>query len=315
MGVSGNIDAITIMHTTVLLTGATGFLGSNILELLLSSNSVRVVAVKRSFSNVERIKHLISHPALKMYDIDRTALPHIFVREHIRTIIHVATEYGRETPSCIRPIETNLVFPVQLIEEGLKCGLETFINTDSYFNKGNLSYSHLINYSLSKKVFLSWLQHFSQRVKVCNLVLEHIYGPGDSSAKYVPMVIDAIGVNPQPKLALTWGHQKRDFIYVSDVVNAYMAVMGFAANNKFRFKTFEVGTGVSTSIREFSETIRDISGSKTLLDFGALPYREDEIMNSFADPVELFNLGWKPAVSMKTGLSLTIAAARSMGTR
>ncbi|HBA61032.1 MAG TPA: epimerase [Elusimicrobia bacterium] len=293
----------------VLLTGATGFLGSHILEMLLSGEGIKVTALKRSFSSLERITHLVSDPSLKMYDIDRTALPEIFAAEQIDTIIHAATEYGRGDPSCIKAIDTNLVFPVQLIEEGIKHGLKTFINTDSYFNKENLSYFHLINYSLSKKVFLKWLHHFSKSIKVCNLVLEHLYGEGDSRAKFVPMLIDAIAVNPQERLALTYGHQKRDFVYVSDVVSAYRTVVDFAEKNSFRFKTFEVGTGVSTSIKEFAETVKEVSGSPTFLDFGALPYRDDEIMNSFADPIELKNLGWKPAFSLKEGLSRTVAAS------
>lgn len=292
----------------ILLTGATGFLGSHVLEMLLSREGVKVTAVKRSSSNLERIARLARHPSLTLYDLDRTALPEIFSAGKINTIIHTATEYGRGDPSCIKAIETNLVFPVQLIEEGLKHGLETFINTDSYFNKENFSYSHLINYSLSKKVFLNWLHHFSKRIKVCNLVLEHIYGEGDSPAKFVPMLIDAIAVKRQEKLALTYGHQKRDFIYISDAVSAYEAVVNYAGKNAFRFKQFEVGTGISTPIREFAEAVKAVSGSPTVLDFGALPYRDDEIMNSYADPIELRNIGWKPVFILKEGLVRTIAA-------
>lgn len=291
----------------ILLTGATGFLGSHILEMLLACKGGKVTVLKRSSSSLERIQQHVSKSGLEMYDVDRTSLHEIFSSRQIDTIIHVATEYGRGEPSCIKTIDTNLVFPVQLIEEGLKHGLKTFINTDSYFNKENLSYSHLINYSLSKKVFLQWLHHFSKRLKVCNLVLEHIYGEGDSHAKFVPMLIDAIAINPQEKLALTHGHQKRDFVYVSDVVSAYKIVEDFAAKNSFRFKNFEVGTGVSTSIREFAATIKEVSGSSTKLDFGALPYRDDEIMNSFADPIELTNIGWRPAFTLKEGLSRTVS--------
>jgi len=167
----------------------------------------------------------------------------------------------------------------------------------------------MVNYSLSKKVFLIWLRHFSKRIKVCNLVLEHIYGEGDSQPKFVPMMIEAIAINPQARLELTHGHQKRDFVYISDVVSAYKAVVSFAEKNNFRFKNFEVGTGNSTSIKEFAETIREVSNSETNLNFGILPYRDDEIMNSFADPIELRNIGWKSVVSLKEGVSRTIKAS------
>ena len=61
-----------------------------------------------------------------------------------------------------------------------------------------------------------------------------------------------------------------------------MRAIKFARSKKFNFKHIDVGTGKKTSIRDFVKTIKRLSKSSTKLDFGALPYREDEIMSSYA---------------------------------
>ncbi len=221
----------------ILLTGATGFLGSHLLEMLASLPNTEVIVLKRSFSNTARIKHLLNAPSVSTFNVDQVELVEIFNNRQIDIIIHTATEYGRNETTSLKTIETNLLFPIKLIELAIQNGTSTFINTDSYFNKENFSYSHLINYSLSKKVFLQWLIHFSKKIKICNLVLEHIYGEGDDLSKFAPAMINDIVVEKKPLVNTTYGHQKRDFIYVKDVVNAYKTVINYALTNNFRFKT------------------------------------------------------------------------------
>ena len=290
----------------ILLTGATGFLGSHLLEMLTSLPNTEVIVLKRSFSNTARIKHLLNAPSFSTFNVDQVELAEIFNNRQIDIIIHTATEYGRNETTSLKTIETNLLFPIKLIELAIQNGTSTFINTDSYFNKENFSYSHLINYSLSKKVFLQWLIHFSKKIKICNLVLEHIYGEGDDLSKFVPSMINDIVVEKKPLVNTTYGHQKRDFIYVKDVVNAYKTVINYALTNNFRFRSFEVGTGTSLSIQDFLKEIKSISKSTSQLNFGALPYRDDEIMNSYADITELTNSGWKTQYTVNEGLHLTI---------
>jgi len=148
---------------TVLLTGATGFLGSHLLEKLVSLNEYELIIIKRSFSDTKRINHLLNKN-IYVHDIDKYPLENIFKDKKVDIIIHTATDYGKIDNSCYKVLETNLIFPIMLIEFAAKNQVEVFINTDSYFNKDNLSYSYLLNYSLSKKSLIHEFERYLKNV-------------------------------------------------------------------------------------------------------------------------------------------------------
>lgn len=274
---------------TIILTGATGFLGSHILKAILSKSNDKILLLKRSFSNIWRIKDEIKDSRVTYLDIDKQDLYKIDWNG-IDTIIHCATEYGRSDSLCHKILKTNLIFPIHLIELAIKNNVKTFINTDTYFNKDNIAYNHLLGYSLSKKSLNLWLKHFSKQIQVINLILEHIYGEFDNADKFVEKLIQDIAINQVEKVALTHGEQKRDFVYIKDVVDTYMTAIKYGRNNHFRYREFEVGTGNSIPIKDFCNLIKKISKSNTYIDYGAINYREDELMNSKADTLELNSL-------------------------
>lgn len=289
----------------VLLTGATGFLGSHLLRQLLKLNYDTVI-IKRTFSNTERINDVISDKRLTIYDLDKVDPEVIFATHAIDLIVHVATEYGRNETSIHKILETNLILPLKLVELAIKYRVEGFINTDSYFNKDNFSYSNLLNYSLSKRSLLTWLKQLSQQIKIVNVVLEHIYGPCDSETKFVENFIQKIAVQQVDSISMTHGHQKRDFIYVDDVVDAYIALIEFTVTHDFTYETVEVGTGCSIEVRAFVNLIKNLSASKTVINYGGIPYRADEIMDSKADISKLHELGWSAKISAEQGVTLIL---------
>jgi CDP-paratose synthetase len=275
---------------TILLTGATGFLGGHLLKTLLEKTDYNIVILARSFSNTSRITNELNNKRVKRFNADNADFSLIFIQHHIDLIIHCATEYGRENDSCYKVLETNLMFPIKLLEEAIKHGVDTFINTDSYFNKENKSYSFLLNYSLSKKSLNLWLKYLSKDIKVINMVLEHVYGENDNNNKFVEHIIQKIAIEQVEEIDLTPGHQKRDFIYVQDVCNVYISAIKYSLDNLFEFKQFNIGTGVATSIFDFVTQIKQISNSNTVLNFGSINYREDEIMYSCANSIDLKTL-------------------------
>lgn len=284
----------------VLLTGATGFLGSHLLEALLNKGH-EVVILKRSSSNIYRIQNKIDN--VISYDVDLQPLDLAFEEQEIDVVIHTAGRYGRDGCSITKIIESNVMFGVKLLDACQKYNIDTFINTDT------LLQSCVDNYSLSKKHFSDWLKQCSDEVQIINLKLEHMYGIKDDNNKFVVWILSQLK-NNVAEIKLTPGGQKRDFIYVSDVVSAFLTVLD---ENKAlpRFSEFEVGTGRSISVREFVERIlyfyqKSDSKSQTKLLFGAIPYRKGEAMSVSVDITDLKKIGWQPMVSLDDGLSRII---------
>ncbi|MCM3677509.1 MULTISPECIES: NAD(P)-dependent oxidoreductase [Peribacillus] len=286
----------------VLVTGATGFLGSFLVKTLVKEG-YEVIILKRSFSNSYRIAKLTPH--ITMYNLDEIDLEIPFQDSRkIDAVIHTATCYGRNNESIREIVEANLIFPLQLLEMAVSYKTRLFINTDTFSNINSIS-NYLINYNLSKKTFLEWGKVISIKKKInfINVKLEHLYGPfDDHSQKFVPYIINSCLKNV-PEVLLTPGEQKRDFIYVDDAVSAYLTLLqkGISKSTSF-FEEFELGTGKETSIREFVELAHKITKSKTILKFGSLPYRDDEIMFSKANIEPLTSLGWSSKIKLIDGI-------------
>lgn len=275
----------------------------------------RIIVLKRSSSSINRIADIQEKDGIEYLDVDKVEVDFFekyFSNNTIDIIIHCATDYGRGSNVLItKVLETNLMFPLSLLEVALRHGLKLFINTDSYFNKPNQTYHTLLDYSLSKKTLNLWTEYLSNKVKVANLRLEHIYGENDNPEKFVESMIRNIAIENASEISLTYGQQIRDFIYIDDVCDAYLSVLYNYQKFAFHYLTFEVGTGRKCSIRGFVEKIKKISNSNTELLFGKLPYREDEIMCSYADTSFLNNLGWHAKVDIDVGLRKIISTYRN----
>ncbi|HEX2934011.1 MAG TPA: NAD-dependent epimerase/dehydratase family protein, partial [Bacteroidales bacterium] len=248
---------------TILITGINGFLGSHVANQL--KNDYHVVGLEIMNQNLWRI----ANENYPIYESNEAGIKQLFCDHKIDYIIHTATLYGRtEIPKSVL-LENNILAPLKLLEKGVAQGITAFINTDSFFNDNKLTYSYLSEYSLTKKHLLEWIQQFQNRVKIINMKIFHMYGSDDSPTKFVTWVINQLKANVA-EIDLTLGEQKRDFIYIDDVVSAFKTV----CDNMEKLPSnvsFDIGTGKSITLKEFIETARNLLNSTTQLNFGALP--------------------------------------------
>ena len=168
----------------ILITGATGFLGSHLLQVLLKEK-LEIIVLKKSFSNTWRIQSLLNK--VNCYNIDQIPLEKIIKEHHIDIIIHTATNYGRGQVNYKNIIDDNILYPIRILESSLNYYPNIrFINTDTFFSKPQFFSDYLPHYTLSKTQLLSWLKLFSEQVSIVNMRLEHVYGPADSHNKFIP---------------------------------------------------------------------------------------------------------------------------------
>jgi CDP-paratose synthetase len=282
---------------TILLTGATGFLGSHLLDSFVAKGH-EVAVLKRSTSDTCRIDHLL-HKIIS-YNIDQVNLKTIFQEIKPDIIVHTACSYGRKNESLIDIVNSNLIFGLDLLEESINSNVNTFINTDSLLPR------NLNDYSLSKAQFTDWLQKRSDKIQVVNFKIEHMYGIKDDTKKFLPWLINEM-ISGNDDINLTSGIQKRDFIYISDVVAAYNLVIK-KRKSLSSWNEFDIGTNVFTEVKDFvlkiAEELERSYNREIVsrLQFGAISYRLGDIMLPELDNTKLIRLGWMPKVTIKEGI-------------
>jgi CDP-paratose synthetase len=285
----------------ILLTGASGFLGSA-LAIHLHEAGYQLSLLLRPTSKLDRFHNLACD-----FDIGRCAtdadIDAFVTRTKPDVVIHTACAYGRqgETPSQI--LDSNLRIGLVILQALLSLGRPvTFIST------GTVLMPNVSLYALSKHQFAEWARSLAQqsagKVKFVNVLLQHMYGPGDDASKFTTHVLQTCHRNA-PELDLTGGEQRRDFIYIDDVVSAYRVL----AEQRDQLDTvcdIEVGSGVAPPVREFVETVHRLTCSRTQLNFGRLPYRPNEAMHCQANIDRMQALGWYLRFDLSSGLKKTI---------
>ncbi len=288
----------------ILLTGITGYLGSHLAHALLN-NGNEIIGLKRTSSSLQRIDSIL--PKLALHDVEAEDLT-VWFRQlgKVDAVIHTATSYGRKGESTNEIQQANLVFPLELLNAAIEAGVDLFINTDTVLDK------FLNPYALSKGQFAEWGKYFAQQQKIhfINIKLEHFYGPNDDPTKFTAHVINSC-LNNVPELNLTLGEQQRDFIYIDDVVSAYLVLLKKHTLFEEQFIELDLGSGIAITIKQFVETVHTNTQSTTRLNFGALSYRAGEAMYSKATTDQLESLGWQCQHDLNAGINLIIEQQRN----
>lgn len=297
------MESLVSRQAAILMTGATGFLGSKLADRLVGEGK-QVIILVRSSSSLTRIAHLTDR--LTVYNLEKDRLEDIFKTVRIDTIIHCATNYGRGQTDPLAILEANLILPLRLLQLACLSGVRCFVNTDTILDK------QVNHYALAKNQFREWLETFQTSLVCINVALEHFYGAGDDPTKFVSFIVRQL-LKGAESIELTAGEQKRDFIHIDDVISAFQAILAGHAMERHGYHSYQVGTGETLPIRTFVEMVQRIAGAdKVHLDFGALPYREHEVMETIVDTEKLRDLGWRPAIHLQDGLARMIAEEQEM---
>ena len=285
----------------ILVTGGTGFLGSYIVAELLARGD-RVAVLKRAASPLGRLE--ASAQRLHFYATDETGVERAFSEQGgFDAVVHAATCYGRLQEAATEVFSANLAFPLRVLEAAVRFGTSAFLNLDTALPRRQDAYV------LSKKQFAERGQEVAGRtgIRFVNIELQHMYGPGDDESKFTTWVIRSCRRN-EPELRLTAAEQKRDFVYVEDVVSACRKLLQKAPEDTRTFQRYPVGSGQAVRVREYVELAHRMTHSRTRLVFGAVPYREDEVMYCQADLTAMRTLGWRPRFSLQDGIQHILQA-------
>ncbi|HOW35800.1 MAG TPA: NAD-dependent epimerase/dehydratase family protein [Candidatus Omnitrophota bacterium] len=297
----------------VLLTGATGFIGSHLARKLVDSGC-RVTILARHSSDFWRIQDILSK--IEIINADLNDLDPEKIQPSLsgtQIIFHLgAAGVDQNKQDAPAMIQTNIMGTLAMLRLAQMLKSERFIYCGSCFEygQGNLLAENTppnpsSEYGASKASAWILVNTFHQKYNLPVVTLRPFtaYGPFEASYRLVPHVINSIIGGKDIKL--TGGEQKRDFVFIGDVAEGFCAAAAFPG---IEGETFNLTTGQAVSIKEVVATIIELTGSRARPLFGALPYRASELWMQSGDPSKAKNkLGWSAQTILRDGLEKTIS--------
>ncbi|MFT4929150.1 MAG: nucleoside-diphosphate-sugar epimerase [Phenylobacterium sp.] len=303
------------MSLNVLLTGASGFIGQNLVRLLKDNGYdiwllTKNKAIGRANPDVN---------VLTIDDYDPLSIEKIepLLPSNIDCIVNLAA-YGlkKDDKDGQQFFASNIVFAQALLWLAKRQGIKKFVSIGSISEYASCQQGELISenyplttamYGASKAAFSLWGSAFSAQngISFVHLRLFNVYGKGEGEKRLIPYMISNLSKNEA--IDLTDGEQVRDFIHVDDVVECILASMKKMGERSV-IGNYNVCTGHPVKVKELILTIGALLKSdRELLRFGAVDKREDEIMWAVGDKSAISALiDWVPKISLEVGLDRII---------
>lgn len=299
----------------VFVTGATGFVGANLVRRLINQNH-EVHIIKRKNSNIWRIKDIASK--LHVHEIDLSKKKHlttVLYRVKPSIIFHLANlgSYAGVDPSIEKSIKTNLLGTTNLIESAHVINYECFINTgsSSEYGKKNSPMREIdscqpaTNYAIAKLAGTLYGQAYAKRTgkPLATLRLFSPFGAFDHPARLISSTI--LKILKGEKLLFNNLSDVRDYIFIDDVVEAYLFCM--KKSSLLSGEIFNIGSGKQTLVRDIVQLLVRKMKSGNQAGLNEIVSKKDNLVWQADIQKAKKILGWQPKMTLDQGLSKTIA--------
>ena len=289
----------------VLVTGASGFIGSSLCERLLALGAEVHAVSRQGASGTGSVRAWTVDPA------DFAGLQAVFSEARPEIVFHLAGHvYGARELAHVRPaLLGNLFSTVTVLELATASRCERVVVTGSQ-DEPEVDEQHDAHfvpsspYAASKFASSAYARMFAAlyRLPVSIGRILMAYGPGQRDLqKLVPYVIRSLARGETPRLGT--GSRPLDWIYIDDVVTGLLLICVTAGLDG---RTIDLGTGTMHTAREAVEKIVTLMGSGIVQDFGSVAARQLERARAANVDATRAALGWCPGTSFESGLQRTI---------
>lgn len=297
----------------ILVTGGAGFIGSHLVDRLVQEGHEVVVV-----DNLQTGKRRNLNKEARLYklDIQTSRLERVFNRERPLLVMHLAAQVDvrRSVEDPIFDAQVNVLGTLNLLEQAVKYGTRKVV----FASSGGAIYgeqdafpapeSHPIRplspYGISKLNGEQYLAYY-QRVSGIQYVIlrySNVYGPRqdpEGEAGVVAIFTGKMLAGEQPIINGN-GRQTRDFVFVDDVVEANLAVMGKEVQG-----VYNVGTAEETTVNDLFRLLVELTNAGCKELHG--PAKKGEQARSVVDFSRLRQeVGWEPKVPLREGLKRTV---------
>ena len=290
----------------ILVTGATGFIGQNLVKILLE-NKFEVHCIVRNNSDISNMNNLVN---VFKYDEDINNLMEYFQKENFDGVIHLASlflvSHSKNDISSL--ITSNIKFGTELLEACKVSDVNWFINTGTFWqNYQNEDYNPVNLYAATKEAFESVAKYYTQTSNLIftTIKLNDTFGANDTRNK-VFNLWNKIAKSGET-LEMSAGEQIIDISYIDDVVLAYEVLITHLNSNQkedFKNKEFVVTNNEKMSLKELSRVFEEATNTRLNIKWGERPYREREVMIPYDKGQTVPN--WNQKYTLKQSIQKTI---------
>jgi nucleoside-diphosphate-sugar epimerase len=296
----------TLLNIKVLVTGATGFVGSNLVKKLVKEGC-HVHCVVREQSNLDQLQEVIDNVTLHFYDGTLNSINIFFEKSRPDLVFHLASFFISDHSSrdLSNLMKSNLLFGLQLLETMDTHNVNKMVNTGTswqHYNHNTKNYNPVNLYAATKESFEKLIEYFvyAKNFQVITLKLFDTYGLNDPRKKLINLLIKTAETGEE--LVMSSGDQLLDLVYIDDVVNAYIIACKklLCVNDTAYHQSYAVSSNELFTLKQLCRNMEHVLQRKLNIKWGGRPYRCREVMSPWQGGDVL--LTWKPLVSIEKGL-------------
>lgn len=292
------------MKNKIIITGATGFVGSNLTKYFLDKN-YEVNLIVRPNSNLFNLDIDNNNFSVFKYDNDLNNLISFFKEVKPICTFHLASNFIAEhKPSEIDSlVASNISFGLHLLEAMKEANVKTLINTGtSWQHYNNEDYNPVCLYAATKQAFESLIEYYveAENFKVITLKLFDTYGETDTRPKLINLLNQL--ADEQTALKLSPGEQIINLVHINDVCNAFETAMKLIETERNgTHQKYFIKHPKSHTLKEAINIFEEVLQKNINITWGGKAYRKREVMKLWDKGEILPN--WSPEISLKEGFA------------
>lgn len=293
----------------ILLTGATGFIGGHLAKALVKQH--QVAAILRPRAKKERLSKSAPDVQQMIWDEQVSSLPDLLKTFQPDMVIHLAGVFfgDPKAENVDNLLDSNVRFPAVLLDAAVRTGCRQFINTGSIAQHHlNAEYRPSGLYGATKQAFADILTYYVQSgglQRALTLEPSYVYGPNDP-VKRLLQIFEQAAKNGEV-LNMSPGKQFLDFVYVDDIVDAYLLALELLPKIPvYQQRTYALRSDKPIQLDELVSLYNQISSRPVKVNWGGRAYRSCEFMEPWSQGEILPN--WQSKIDLADGLQRLLEA-------